>query len=473
MRLTAFERFQYWETRPGYPNQIVAVLDYLGDLDSEVLLRATGIVLARHPLLSSRIETHGPRPRRFHWPQPLPAAVQRLSADPTAAVELSQLQECLRDFVQLAPQADAWEPAGVEDLLPVNPATGVAFRLTILFNRQRCRWILQTHHVVCDGVGGLQAIRELIQVYHWLKGGRREAFPLRPLQLERLQRRGRLLRGRTGSGLPWDQLWKLPMKWIGLFGASKFLLRRPVRLDQRERPAGTSASREGRQICWLDGRLTVGQTKRLRQLARESRVTVNSLILAHWLVALDLFRRQRQAAKTTDCYRLMVPTNERTGGDVGLSACNQVSMVYVDRWPREMEYVEALAAGIDFEMSVIRRWSLSNTFVVALTLFSWVPGLVRWYAQRPSCWATSYVTNLGSLLGRLQVGQTPDRRAEVGGLTLNQIRLLPPLRPALPAALAVCVYAEALQVTLHHDANCLPRADAEQLLVSFMNRLKT
>jgi len=473
MALTAFERFQYWETRPGYPNQIVAVLDYSGEMDSDLFLEAVGLVLPRHPLLSSRLRTSHQRPRDFHWPQPLPLALQRAVTDPGVALERSALREALRDYVRFSPQAATWEPAGLEDLPEVDPAIGAAFRLTIQFNQTHGRWIMQTHHVVCDGVGGLQAIRELIQVYHWLKGGRVGVFPLRPLQQARLRRRGRLIRRGGGWGIHWRQLWQLPMKWIGLFGAVKFLLRRPVRLDDEAATAEAKSLGASGQITWLDGRLTTGQTKRLRQLARESNVTVNSLILAHWLVALNVVRRLRLDGKPGECYRLMVPTNERLGGDVALSACNQVSMVYVDRWPSDMEYVDALAAGIDFEMSVIRRWSLSNTFVVALTLFSWVPGLVRWYARRPTCWATSYVTNLGPVLERLRVGLTSDKRAEVGGLTLNQIRLLPPLRPALPVALAVCFYADALQVTLHYDATALSRGQAEQLLTAFLNRLKT
>jgi hypothetical protein len=157
---------------------------------------------------------------------------------------------------------------------------------------------------------------------------------------------------------------------------------------------------------------------------------------------------------------------------VALPACNQVSMVYVDRRPSEMEYIDGLAKGIDFEMSVIRRFGLTGTFVLAIRLLSWVPGLLPWYARRPSCWATSYVTNLGPVLDRLRVGKAGEQ-ARVGDLVLQQIRLLPPLRPGLPAALAVYYYAGQLRFTLHYQPQGLSSAEANFLLASFLNRLRT
>jgi len=147
-------------------------------------------------------------------------------------------------------------------------------------------------------------------------------------------------------------------------------------------------------------------------------------------------------------------------------------MVYVDRWPREMEHVDGLAAGIDFEMSVIRRWGLSGTFLLALEVLGWLPGLIRWHARRPSGWATSYVTNLGPIMDRLRVGQAGPL-SQVGPLTLTDIRMLPPLRPALPAALAVHFYGGQFCLTLHHDPREIPAEQAAELIRMLLNRLRT
>ncbi|MBL8852410.1 MAG: hypothetical protein JNK57_00435 [Planctomycetaceae bacterium] len=472
LKLTPFEHFQYWETQDGFPNQIVATLDFVGFFDAAVFVAAVVRTLPRHPLLFSRIKVAGEAPVAFVWTEGQP----RFALDPEAADAnidpaqdpQSQLERFgLQDYVRLQVQADGWQPQQLDDLPEVHPARGASFRLTIQFNRTHCRWIMQSHHAVCDGVGGLQSIRELLQVYHWLSTESKEPFPLRPMQMERLQNRGRLMRG-TASWV--SRLGTLPMKWIGLFGASKFLWRRPVSLC----PTRPQSNLAPAKLAWVDGRLTASQSQRLRQIAKEFGVTVNSLLLAHWLATLHRFRCQngRTSDGSRECYRLMIPTNERTGGDVALSACNQVSMVYVDRWSHEMEHIDGLAAGIDFEMSVIRRWGLSGTFLLALKVLSWFPGLIRRYARRPSCWATSYVTNLGPILERLRVGRSGPF-SQVGKLTLADIRLLPPLRPSLPAALAVHLYAGQLCLTLHYDPGEIPTEQSAELMRAMLNRLRT
>lgn len=472
LKLTAFERFQFWETRAEYPNQIIAVLDFAGEFQTPLFVEAVARVLTRHPLLYSRIKVVAQSPVAFEWSEPRPHFTKTVSTAAGMAAQAddpqSQLERLgLQDYVRWRPQSEDWQPEQLGDLANIQPEQGPAFCLTIQYNSTHCRWIMQTHHAVCDGLGGLQSIRELLQVYHWLSSEPHRPFPLRPLQMGRLQNRGRLIRGASSLA---SRLAKWPMKWIGLFGASKFLWRRPVSLGSPLRdPRSTPA-----KVTWVDGCLSTSQSRRLRQVAKESGVTVNSLLLAHWLTTLHLFRCE--SGHTTpfanDCYRLMIPTNERSGGDVALSACNQVSMVYVDRWPREMEHVDGLAAGIDFEMSVIRKWGLSSTFLFALKLFGCFPGLIRWYAQRPNCWATSYVTNLGPILDRLRVGQDGEY-SQVGGLTLTNIRLLPPLRPALPAALAVHLYGGRLCLTLHHDPDQITSGQAQQLLRMLLNRLRT
>lgn len=475
LALTPFEKFQYWETRAGYPNQIVAVLDFVGRLDVRCFIEAVALVLPRHPLLYSRIKTAGERPVAFVWPDGAAQFGTPAETSPSADFAAEDFDATLvrfglQDHVRLQPQPDDWQPQQLNDLPNVQPDNGPAFCLTIQFNKTQCRWVMQTHHAVCDGLGGLQSIRELLQVYHWRSTDPKQPFPLRPLPIQRLAHRGRMFRGAASIR---SRLAKLPMKWIGLFGASKFLWRRPVGLGANDgRESGDCSKGSG--ITWVDGVLNSSQSRRLRQVAKEFGVTVNSLLLAQWLATLHRFRVQHDLTKpeSNDCYRLMIPTNERTGGDVALSACNQVSMVYVDRWPREMEHLDGLAAGIDYEMSMIRRWGLSGTFLLALRVLGWFPGLLRWYARRPSCWATSYVTNLGPIMDRLRVGQVGER-AQVGELTLQEIRLLPPLRPALPAALAVHTYAGQVALTLHYDRREIGIEQAIELLQSFLNRLRT
>jgi len=443
--LTPFERLQFWESRPGSANQIVAVLDFAGRFQAQLFQEALYLVLQRHPLLVSRLAMQRGRPRAFYWPQP--------------AEEISNWGQ---EFIYWQPQNANWQPGALEKLPDVHPASGPACAMTVQYNESYCRWIMQTHHMASDGVGGLQAIREVLRVYHWLASSRQGDFPLRDLNDRLLRSRGRA-RWFHGSAL-----WRLPMKWVGLFGASKFLLRNPVSL---ERPNADSAT-DG-PLVFVEARLSRSQAARLRSVARNQGVTVNSLLLAYWLIALDRQRQEQVGGSLKSYFRLIVPTNLRRGRDIALPACNQVSLVYVDRRADQLEHPEGLAAGIDYEMSVIRRLGLADTFLVALGALDWIPGMLRRCAGRRWGWATSYVTNLGPLLDRLHTPVDEAGQSQVGDLTLTDIRLLPPLRAGIPVALAVCQYARSLRFTLHYRPSTISDRQAQQLLQHFENCLKT
>lgn len=475
--ITAFERYQYWETRTGHPNQIAAVFDFHGQIRTDVFTEAVNQVRRRHPLFSATMHLSGQSPTRW------------------------KLNPEDRVPVVFLPSSQALDFDNLPLLPPIHPAETPAGRLTVRYDsKDRCQWILQTHHSHCDGVGGLQIIRELMQVYH--SRCSESELDLRPLPIERLIARDKW-RGE------WSQLWKKPLQLLGLFGASKFLLRKIVDLSQAksaDNPGGTSSksecsglqteesasestsesasesddqakpeipASEAVEFSHVDHQLTVSQTKRLRQLAKQSGVTVNSLLLAHWMVALHQWNVKHRDCTDRDWYRLVIPTNERNLSDLNLSACNRVSLVYVDRQVREFEYPEALMQGIHYEMSVMRNLNLTRTMLLALRIMNWIPGVLRHHARSEKCWATSYVTNLGGVFDRLNTPLNADRQSVVGDLTMQRIRLLPPLRPGTPIALAVNIYARRIGFTVHVDSKYLSRTDAQQILRYFLNRILT
>lgn len=435
--LTSFERYQYWETQPGHPNQITAIFDFDGPLDANLLVRAATMVRQRHPLLMAQLLTHVERP--VSWvvggPDRLPIVVREVSD---------------------------WQRDQLPSLEQVNPTTERAGCLTVLHNQRKSQWILQTHHAACDGVGGLQVIRELVQAYHELSHGRTPSF--RPLPPERLLERNSWKRD-------WAQWWKAPLQLLGLFGATKFLLRHPVEMEadplklaEFEPPTGTEC---------LEYQLTASQTRRIRDWARQAGVTVNSLILAYWMIALDQWIAKSRSLRDDSIYRLVIPTNERQGRDINLSACNRVSLVYVDRRRRELREPDALMHGIQYEMGVMRRLGLTRTMLLALRIMGWIPGILKRHARTPKCWATSYVTNLGAALNRLNVDRDSEGRSIAGGLTLERVRLLPPLRPGTPLAMAVHQYSGRLSFSLHYQVAAIPPAEAQRILGYFLNRLRT
>lgn len=437
---TAFESYQYWETQPGHSNQITAVVDFRGPLRTDVLSQALGRLRERHPMLTARMVLDSQRP----------VAWESGGSDRLPLI--------------LQPHTEGFDPDTLPASPTIDPAGDLTGCLTVRYGPGQCQWVLQTHHAACDGVGGMQAIRELIQDYHHHSVG--TEWQPRPLSDQRLVERGRWRR--EGS---W---WQLPLQSIALFGASKFLLRPIVALESElpVPPSGDAVNEPPNGCCQLT--LSESQTGRVRQLARQAGVTVNSLIMAYWMIALDQWVVGHQNVRDRSWYRLVVPTNERTAADTRLSACNRVSLVYVDRRKRELEHAEALMHGIHYEMGVMRRLRLTRTLLVALRGMQWVPGLLRRHAQTPRCWATSYVTNLGGVMNRLDLPVNSSGETTAGELTLERIRLLPPLRPGTPLALAVHQYAGRLNFSLHyrpHDD--LLSSDAAWILSRLGHRLKT
>ena len=504
LRLEPFEELQYWESQPGFRNQVIAILDFRGQCDRTLFRRALGIVLARHPLTFGQLHVRKEQPRSFTWN----AATAPLAknSDLTGLPTLSDdwLDQILHFettptslFVidrQVAQRCDV-------DPLQIN--RGPLLKLTVREHTDGIRWILQTHHVICDGLGGMQMVRELLQVYDWLfkqTSATQPApeFPLRELESAKLR-----YRGRSGQGKRWRAWLEMPMKAIGLLGATKFLCRRPVQLtttlprltstqpsgmDEKQektpsnnRLVGTGETHQldqvehpgDRQIQWIDGSISREVTRRLTEHARGNNVTLNSLLVALWLKTLETYQKQQGNHREEDWYRVIVPTNERTLSDLSLPACNRVSLVYVDRRSRDMEYLESLVGGINFEMGVIRRWGLSSVFLSIIRLLRWVPGVLRWYGQESQGWATSYITNLGAILEGLRLERDEDGRWIVGQLRLESSHLLPPLRRYLPAVLAIHRYRQQLRFSLHFEHSDWGRPRAETIMKLFVNRIKT
>ena len=61
--LTAFEEFLIWEDRPAYPWSIFARLRFSGRIDRRAFESAVEAIMPCHPLLISRLQMRGRRPR--------------------------------------------------------------------------------------------------------------------------------------------------------------------------------------------------------------------------------------------------------------------------------------------------------------------------------------------------------------------------------------------------------------------------
>jgi hypothetical protein len=143
----------------------------------------------------------------------------------------------------------------------------------------------------------------------------------------------------------------------------------------------------------------------------------------------------------------------------------------VDRRDRDFADPAGLLWGINFELGNIRRWKLDRTFLLVLRCVSAVPGWVARLAARPVCRATSVVTNLGAPFERLRLPRDGDGRLCFGGLVLEEVDLVVPLRPMTPAGFAVLRYAGGLRINLHFDAAVMPPGIADELMERIAQRM--
>ncbi len=184
LRMTSIERFHLLDDQPAWPNWIGSILNLEGEIDPVLARQAIDIVLPRHSLIASRVS-----PRRRDW-----------IVDPKAEPVIRFIQ-C--DDIEV-------------ELLPSRPdiRNSAGSMFVAHTDGRRTRICLLIHHGLCDGIGGLQFVREWLQVYDDLFHGRPDSRGLGKLDSATLANRNRLY---LTSRQYLVHLWKQP---LALFGAS-------------------------------------------------------------------------------------------------------------------------------------------------------------------------------------------------------------------------------------------------------------
>ena len=452
--LVPFERYMLADDRPAYPMNFFVRLRFAGRFDRPALDAAMSAAIARHPLLTAVAR----RSRRgWIWePAGSSPEVQWLTCTPS----------------QSLPALKALD-------VRVEPG----FRVTACEGPGRTDLILQGHHACCDGLGTFAFAEDLLVSYAAARGAA-PAAALRPLEPQSLRRRGRF--GLTTSQF----LIALPKQLVGLLGARQFLMRRPEPLVPVERQQAEkipkseignpspaeSALPSGYPASWTR-QLDEPQTAALLAAARTLGVTLNDLLLQGLFLCLARWRQRHGADRSRAWLRICVPMSLRTAALDRLPAANAATMVFLDRRPCDMSDRGRLLASIHKEMQLIKRMQLGLTFVLCLGLRRWLPGFdpaerydgptnpggVGRKPRKDRCFSTAILTNVGTLFGRCPLAD--DRgRVTTGDIVLEDMDLLPPLRPLTNAAFTAWSYARRLNFTLHYDSRVLTEGEAAELL---------
>lgn len=434
--LSSIERLHLHDDWPEFPNQIFARVRLRGELQPE---------LARQALLVAT--------RRHVWNQ---AVARRRSGGRWFWEQDSASQP---EFVW----SDSEELSRFERL---DLTRGPVCRLVGRRLPAGCELTFQVHHAVADGLGGLQYLRDWLVIYDNLVAGSAPERGLGQLDPERLLGRNRLglLKPRYLLNI-WRQA-------IGLFGASKFLFRRfatiaghPPLEDRAAIPPADEAWPHYRAVAWAEEELAG-----LRARLRRAGITLNDWLLAGVFHTLDQWHEEQFGRKLEGWSRLIVPINLRTAEDRLLPAANRASLVQLDRRPQVEPDQLGLARGISYELGLIRDWQLDRMFLLLVRGMSISDAWLRSAVGRRQPRATSMLTNLGKPLLRLGL-PLEGGKVLAGGLRLEELDVVGPIRFRMPLSFAVAEYGGQLRLTAHFDSRRLQAERVEQLLDRLRERV--
>lgn len=422
------------DDRSAYPMSCFLRLKFNGSLDRERFEMALRTATSRHALLSSLVRKSGRR--QFHW---VPANNQ--------TSEVRWLEH---------PNPSGYPPA---THLNVQHQAGLVSH--VLSNADSFHFTMQFHHSCCDGAGAFRFLEDLLTVYANSVGLPSERLPLPMIDEQTLPLR-------NSFGLTLSRCLKfIPSQMVGLLGARQFLMRKPVPLVPHQL-ATTDSVPGSNYPAVLGFQFNQVETSSILAAAHRQAVTVNDLLARDLFLALDDFRLRQRIGKDTDWLRLAIPMDLRGDWAQNLPAANAVSLVFLDRQRPNCGDPMQLLHGIHKEMDLIKRHQLGFTFLMSLKLRRSLPGgLASAMQKNCECMATSVLTNLGRPFANSHLPRQ-DGKIVVGGVVLEAVEVLAPLRPYTCASFSLTTYADQLSIVLHYDIRVLSQNQAEDLLNTYV-----
>jgi NRPS condensation-like uncharacterized protein len=436
--VAAFEEYMLADDRPAFPMNFFIRMRFSGQLCKQSIEKALELVAERHPLLTARVHRKGHRWKR--WEQPSNRGIPIRTHTITTPDETPQ-----------CPGIDLNSEGGlIGHVLHCGPTD---------------QMLWQFHHACCDGLAGFQILEDWLIEYARLAGDPVPDGALRRLEEIRLKRRGHF-------GLnAWQLVKKMRRQAIGLHGARQFLMRKPVPILPNTID-GIEDDLPDRYPAAITRMFSREQTQSLRRVATQSSCTVNELLARDLFLALGQFRERHSVGNAQDWLRMSVPINLRRAGDRKLPAANVMSMVFLDRRQSDFRDSQRLLQSIHDEMQQIKTNELGLTFLLSLWLCRPLPGGYSKRSDRFECTATCVFTNLGNLFSRISVPRDDQSRLVVGGLVLESIDSIAPIRPFTGAAFAPFKYAKCLGTTMQFDPRMLSTGQARELLDDYASRVE-
>ncbi len=431
--LTILESFMLADARADYPMMCDIELEFEGSLDRGAFESALAFALARNPLFTCRVETS--RRGALHW----------VLTDQMPPVQWVSLDAPLDD--SYGAMADLTSQSGL--------------RIWVRQGRNCTKVLLHFHHACGDALGSFGFIGDLFAGYSVSCPVSRAVTP-RSIDPQRLTRRGE-------AGLGDRSWWRRACDSIaGPREGLRFFLQSP-------RPLAPSANVEATESAvrptFITATCPEEVTSRLREKAHAARATTNDIMLRDLYRVMRRWNTDHGEPPGRRRLRILMPQNLRSAADYTMPAANVMSFAFVTRAAHLCDAPEEMLESIREETEAVRRGRLSLYFLGGLGALQ-SNGLLKTVLNRPFCFATAVLTNLGDPTRRFgtSFARSPQGLV-VGDVVLRGVAAVPPLRPQTRAAFSVVNHAGSMSISLKWDPRQLSRLDAEQLLGQYVAQL--
>ncbi len=427
--LTVFERYMLDDNRPGYPMTCVAEMQLAGKINRDAFSAVFRDQVFRHPLLFAVVK----RPRRG-----MPCWIS--AGERPAAVEWGGLSDTV--------------PVTATD--PIDLESEPGMRLWVRRDSERAVVTMVFHHACCDGIGAARFFEDLLCAYHAkLAGGRchvcnvsrlmmRGAIP----RLGRLRERlGNELRTFVREGYQW---FAHPVTPLGV---------------PQERSIAAGRDLLGEMLTHTFDATALGA---ILEAARKDGATLNDFLLASLFCAIRKWNERHAPDPATPWLRIAVPQNLRVAADRWMPAANKVTMCFLTRAVEACRESDELLAGIRSEMANARQWLRGKSLLRAIHFGQSLPVFRGAFLESGACLATAVLSNVGDF-NRWFCRSLPQDGSCVraGGLRLESIVCVPPVRPNTHVVFCAATYGGLLRITMRSDPHCIPRTHAKQLLTLY------
>ncbi|MHB1861435.1 MAG: hypothetical protein ACYCVL_00570 [Gemmatimonadaceae bacterium] len=411
----------------------LAQIDFDGRFHPDLLESAVTKALERHPMLRSTVSG------RRAWREPLPAN----QAAP----------------VRWLPWSNEI-PAQAFERMDVSREIGI--RVLVQQNAECARMTLAAHHAAADAAGLARFFWDIAAAYAAVSTGPGTEPRWGPSDPELLERRGEPRRTQPAAAAWQPQ----PSATPPLSEIAGFLLRRPVRV-RASRGAGEQVAPPV-----VAHTFEAPEFDRIRRYARVHDAAVNDVFLCALFQTLAEWNAPGAPYRGGRWLRVMVPTDLRTRGDVGIGAANVMGYAFIDRRARDCKNSAALLAGIGDEMRSVRHTRAGHRILDGIALVDRVPGLLNLLLRPHVTLATAVFSNIGRVSTRLPdgAGRGPDALGERIP-TLREVRAVVSLRPGTRAGFGLSRLRNTLTLTLRTDPRYLDGEAAEALLAAFAGRV--